>query len=92
METYVSVFEAKSQLSKLIEQLDDGNEVVITKHGVPVARLIKERPKKIKLGLLEGQFPELDQIDFDSIPTDPAWFKTDPELQRLIDEYYRDEQ
>jgi hypothetical protein len=92
METYVSVFAAKSQLSKLIEQLDEEHEVVITKHGVPVARLTREVPTPIILGLLEGQFPELDEVDFDSIPTDPAWFKTDPELQRLIDEYYRDEQ
>lgn len=88
----MSVFEAKSQLSKLIEQLDEEHEVVITKHGVPVARLTREVPTPIILGLLEGQFPELDEIDFDDIPTDPSWFKTDPELQRLIDEYYRDEQ
>lgn len=92
METYVSVFAAKSQLSKLIEQLDEEHEVVITKHGVPVARLTREVPTPIILGLLEGQLPELDEIDFDDIPTDPAWFKTDPELQRLIDEHYRDEQ
>lgn len=88
----MSVFEAKSQLSKLIEQLDEEHEVVITKHGVPVARLTREVPTPIILGLLEGQLPELDEIDFDDIPTDPAWFKTDPELQRLIDEHYRDEQ
>jgi antitoxin (DNA-binding transcriptional repressor) of toxin-antitoxin stability system len=88
MESYVSIFDAKSQLSKLIDQLDDEHEVVITKHGVPVARLTREVPTPIILGLLEGQFPELDEIDFDDIPTDPAWFNTDPELEAAIAEFY----
>jgi hypothetical protein len=48
-------------------------------------------PTPIILGLLEGQFPEWDGVDFDAIPTDPAWFKTDPDLQRMIDEYNREE-
>ena len=87
----MSIFDAKSQLSKLIDQLDDEHEVVITKHGVPVARLTREVPTPIILGLLEGQFPEWDGVDFDAIPTDPAWFKTDPDLQRMIDEYNREE-
>ncbi len=91
METYVRFVEAEGPLSKLIDQLDDEHEVVITKHGVPVARLTREVPTLIILGLLEGQFPELDEIDFDDIPTDPAWFKTDPDLQRMIDDYNREE-
>ncbi|MBN2049105.1 MAG: type II toxin-antitoxin system Phd/YefM family antitoxin [Spirochaetales bacterium] len=32
-------FEAKTQLSELLERVGGGEEIVITKHGVPVARL-----------------------------------------------------
>lgn len=38
MESY-SIAEAKAQLSKLIKRAGKGREIVITKHGKPVARL-----------------------------------------------------
>lgn len=36
----VGAFAAKTQLSSLLEQVAAGEEVLITKHGRPVARLI----------------------------------------------------
>lgn len=36
----VGVFEAKTHLSNLLDRVAAGEEVVITKHGRPVARLI----------------------------------------------------
>jgi prevent-host-death family protein len=39
----VGAFEAKTHLSNLLEQVIAGEEVLITKHGKPVARLIPER-------------------------------------------------
>jgi prevent-host-death family protein len=36
----VPVFEAKARLSELLTQVQAGEEVTITKHGVPIARLI----------------------------------------------------
>ena len=36
----VGVFEAKTHLSTLLDRVAAGEEVVITKHGRPVARLI----------------------------------------------------
>jgi prevent-host-death family protein len=33
-------FEAKTHLSSLLERVAEGEEVVITKHGKPVARLV----------------------------------------------------
>ena len=36
----VGVFEAKTRLSELLDRVATGQEVVITRHGVPVARLI----------------------------------------------------
>jgi prevent-host-death family protein len=36
----VGAFEAKTRLSALLERVSRGEEVVITKHGRPVARLV----------------------------------------------------
>jgi prevent-host-death family protein len=39
MET-VGTFEAKNRLSELIDKVERGEEIVITRHGKPVARLV----------------------------------------------------
>ena len=36
----VAVFEAKSKLSALLDRACSGEEVVITRHGTPIARLV----------------------------------------------------
>ncbi len=36
----VGVFQAKARLSELIDQVQRGAEVIITRHGNPVARLV----------------------------------------------------
>ena len=38
--TRVGVYEAKTKLPKLLEQVGKGRRITITKHGVPVALLI----------------------------------------------------
>lgn len=37
----VGAFEAKTQLSALLDRVEAGEDVVITRHGKPVARLVK---------------------------------------------------
>ena len=39
----VGVFEAKAKLSELIDRALAGKDVVITRHGRPVARIVAER-------------------------------------------------
>lgn len=39
----IGAFEAKNRLSELLEAAENGEEVVITKHGRPVAKLIAVR-------------------------------------------------
>lgn len=39
----VGVFEAKTHLSTLLDRVTAGEEVIITKHGKPVARLVGAR-------------------------------------------------
>lgn len=53
----VNISEAKNQLSKLIEQVINGKEVVIAKAGKPVAKLVrfKDENKPRKPGLWKGK-------------------------------------
>jgi prevent-host-death family protein len=37
----VGMFEAKTNLSSLVEEVEKGAEVVITRHGKPVAKLVR---------------------------------------------------
>jgi len=43
MENSVGVFEAKTHLSALLDRVEQGDEVTITRHGRPVARLVPVR-------------------------------------------------
>jgi len=53
----VNIYEAKTQLSKLVEQAASGEDVFIARSGKPVARLTKLQapPRKIQFGLLKGK-------------------------------------
>jgi len=48
MATNVSVAQAKAKLSELLDKVEAGEEVVITRHGKPVAKL-SAAAKKIPL-------------------------------------------
>jgi prevent-host-death family protein len=37
----IGAFEAKTHLSSLLDRVAEGEDVLITKHGKPVARLVK---------------------------------------------------
>jgi prevent-host-death family protein len=64
----VNVYEAKTQLSKLLEQVEAGEEIVIARHGKPVARLVplqRALPDRIPGGW-EGKVwmaPDFDEPD-----------------------------
>jgi len=64
--TTVNIHEAKTHFSKLIEQIQRGEEVVIAKAGVPVARLTPYTPDKPKIrppGGMKGQGWIADDFD-----------------------------
>jgi prevent-host-death family protein len=46
----VTIHKAKTQLSKLIEQVERGEEVVIARGKTPVARLVPYAPEQPKRG------------------------------------------
>jgi prevent-host-death family protein len=61
----VNVHQAKTHLSRLLEEVAAGGEVVIAKAGRPVARLVPLETvvRRKKLGLLKGQFVVPDDFD-----------------------------
>ena len=69
----VSIYEAKTHLSQLIAAVEaTGEEVIIRRHNVPVAKLVPFRPVVAPrtLGGWEGQVVLHD--DFDELPPDVA--------------------
>ena len=42
---HVGIFDAKTNLSALIEEVEKGGSVVITRHGKPVAKLVRAEPE-----------------------------------------------
>ena len=38
---YVGIFEAKAHLPALLDEVEKGGEVTITRHGKPVAKLVR---------------------------------------------------
>jgi prevent-host-death family protein len=69
--TTVNIHDAKTHLSRLLEEVAAGAEIVIARAGKPIARLvpIEAAPRPKLLGLLAGQIevPE----DFDApLPPD----------------------
>lgn len=67
-----NVAEAKTHLSALIDKALAGEEVIISKHGKPVVRLIPfERdvsPRDMNIRIWEGEVRIAD--DFDELPED----------------------
>ena len=71
--TVVNIHEAKTQLSKLLERTLAGEEIIIAKAGVPVARLLPFEPvPERKPGRLAWRLPE---SFFEPLPEDEltAW-------------------
>jgi prevent-host-death family protein len=61
----VSVYEAKTKLSRLIAAAEDGEEIVICRGKVPVARLVglKRKKGRRQLGSARVEFEIADDFD-----------------------------
>ena len=60
----VGVHEAKTHLSRLLEDVAAGEEVVITRRGEEVARLVPARSRRVRrLGTDRGRFVVPDDFD-----------------------------
>lgn len=69
----VNIHEAKTHLSRLVEEVASGEEIVIAKAGKPVARLVplQRRRAPRRLGALKGRIKIHDNFD-DPLPPEIA--------------------
>ena len=83
--TVVNVHEAKTNLSRLIEQALRGEEVIIARNGTPAVRLVQVadvpvRAVKRRSGQLAGLFVEVE----------PDWWKPENDLTHLFEVFQDD--
>ena len=65
----VNIHEAKTHLSRLLEAVAAGEEVIIAKAGKPIAKLVPIEKRKRKPGALKGTFI-IDDAFFEPLPDD----------------------
>lgn len=72
----INIHEAKTHLSRLLEEVEAGEEVIIARNGRPIARLVPHKPVRTqrKPGALKGKIWLAE--DFNETP------------RELIDEFY----
>jgi prevent-host-death family protein len=74
MTVNVNIHEAKTHLSRLLEQVAQGERVVISKAGKPIADLVPHQRSRVIIGGLKGQ------IAYD----DATFDEPDPDIQRMF--------
>jgi prevent-host-death family protein len=73
MTVNVNIHEAKTHLSRLLEQVAAGERVVISKAGTPIADLVPHQAATVTFGGLKGEVAYSDQA-----------FGLDPDIQRMF--------
>lgn len=65
MTRVVNIYEAKTQLSALVDQAAAGTDVILARNGKPQARITSLGPPKgkVKYGLLKGKLVIPDDFD-----------------------------
>ena len=73
---HVNIYRAKTEFSRLIARVEAGERIVISRSGLPVARLVPFAPERSTRhpGAWKGRLVIAD--DFDAFTTDDAadWF------------------
>jgi prevent-host-death family protein len=80
MESQFNIYEAKTQLSKLVERVEAGDEIVLARNGRPVAKIVplQRRAEPRVPGAWKGRGWVADDFD------DPGG-----EYEEIIDELYK---
>jgi prevent-host-death family protein len=73
MTVSVNIHEAKTHLSRLLEQVAAGERVVISKAGTPIADLVPHQAPAVTFGGLKGE-----------IAYDDEAFGIDPDIQEMF--------
>lgn len=74
MTVNVNIHEAKTHLSRLLERVANGERVIISKAGQPVADLVPHQRTPVVFGGLRGEVSYADHA-FDDL---------DPDIQRMF--------
>ena len=74
MTVNVNIHEAKTHLSRLLERVANGERVVISKAGQPIADLVPHQRTPVVFGGLRGE------LDYD----DDSFAEPDPDIQRMF--------
>ncbi len=74
MSVNVNIHEAKTHLSRLLERVAEGERVIISKAGQPVAELVPHQRRTVVFGGLRGE------LDYD----DDSFATVDPDIQRMF--------
>ncbi len=63
--TTVNIDEAKTQLSKLVDEAASGTDIIISRSGKPVARIaaLESRKAPIRFGVLKGRIKLAADVD-----------------------------
>lgn len=75
----VNVHQAKTQLSQLLADVENGEEIVIARSGKPIARLVAEAPAPVvrrQPGAMKGEF----------VWDEEAWKAGDAEILQMFEE------
>src|ERR1700685_1411251 len=90
MTRQVNLYEAKTQLSKLVEDAARGEEIIIAKNGKPMAKLVvvspTEAPKKRQLGQWAKLMTPEERAYYDSDQFLRDWKAMDAEIERDFEE------
>jgi len=73
MTVNVNIHEAKTHLSRLLEQVAAGERVVISKAGTPIADLVPHQAAPVTFGGMKGEVIYGDQA-----------FGLDPDIQQMF--------
>lgn len=72
MSSSINIYDAKTQLSRLVDRAVAGEEIVIARAGRPLVKLVPVEPKPVgrrRLGVAAGE-PYWIAPDFDQLPDD----------------------
>jgi len=59
----VNIKEAEADLSRLVDRVNEGEEILIARSGRPVAKLVRVESEPRKPGRLKGQIHMADDFD-----------------------------
>lgn len=72
----VNMLDAKTQLSRLVEAVENGaeSEIIIARNGKPAARLVplEKSVRRRRLGLAKDKYPPMDDEAFEALDAEVA--------------------